>query len=112
MSVVAALALVLSAAPSGQQWDLLSAYRGGGTVAPQSQTAEELYHRAYTLQKEEKDSLAAAHYAWALDLNPSLFPAHINLGNLLDSHGQLQEAAHHYRAAQRAQPRAQVSQNG
>ena len=52
---------------------------------------------------------AAAHYSWALELQPDMFPARINLGNILDSHGQLEEAAHQYRAAHRAQPRAQLA---
>ena len=38
-----------------------------------------------------------------------MFPARINLGNILDSHGQLEEAVHQYRAAHRAQPRAQLA---
>jgi hypothetical protein len=86
------------------QFDILSASRT--LTRPRSGGPEDLYYLAHGLQKQKRDADAAAHYVWALDLDPKLFPARINLGNILDNHGQLEEAAHQYRAAHALQPRA------
>ena len=93
---------------AGQQWDVMSVARS--QQRPLGRTAEELYNAAHALEKSHTDDPgAAAHYRWALDLQPDMVAAHINLGNLLDSHGQLAEAAEHYRAARRAAPNFQMA---
>lgn len=107
-SVQLLVLLVLSdsacAAQGGAQWDILSKSRS--LTRPPSVGPEELYRLAHGLQKDKRDADAAAHYSWALALDPKLFPARINLGNILDNHGQLEEAAEQYRAAHVLQPKA------
>eukprot|EP01052_Picozoa_sp_SAG31_P011568 SAG31_NODE_657_length_13108_cov_3.079330_14_plen_709_part_00 len=60
-------------------------------------------------QQKLDPQLAAANYKWALELNPNMFAALINLGNLLDTHGELAEAASCYRKAMGAAPRAALA---
>eukprot|EP01043_Picozoa_sp_COSAG02_P020494 COSAG02_NODE_1014_length_15195_cov_11.098105_2_plen_327_part_00 len=109
LSLLLPLMLLLSDTVSaeqggGAQWDILSKSRL--LTRPPSVGPEELYRRAHGLQKDKRDADAAAHYSWALALEPKLFPARINLGNILDNHGQLEEAAEQYRAAHVLQPKA------
>jgi tetratricopeptide (TPR) repeat protein len=98
--------LLLCAGGALAQWDVMHAWRTG--ARPPGLSAEQLYEAAHGLQGAD-DAGAAARYRWALELSPRLFAAHINLGNILDSHGQLEEAAHHYREAHAAAPRAQLA---
>lgn len=65
--------------------------------------AEEWYERGVVLEEEEPEEAVAA-YRRALELDPDLADAHLNLGRLLHEAGTLEEAERHYRRALAALP--------
>jgi tetratricopeptide (TPR) repeat protein len=68
-----------------------------------SVTAEDWFERG--LQLEERSPQEACHaYEKALELNPAIVDAHINLGYLHHQAGRLEKAEAHYRQAIRAAP--------
>jgi DNA-binding transcriptional MerR regulator len=61
-------------------------------------SADEWYDLACELESDSPIEAKAA-YARALELDPGMVPAHVNLGCLLQSEGDLDGAERHYRAA-------------
>lgn len=77
---------------------------GPGAIAtPESGDAEDWFDRAVELEGTCPVEAASA-YRRALDLDPALAEAHVNLGRLLHEDGALQEAEDHYRAALQVDP--------
>jgi tetratricopeptide (TPR) repeat protein len=71
------------------------------TLASETQAAWEWFDLAMDL--EDTDPAAASQaYGRALDQDPSLMDAHVNLGRLLQLAGQIEQAIEHYRISIRA----------
>lgn len=69
----------------------------------ETETAGEIYDRAAALETEEPDEAIAA-YEQALNLDPALAEAHLNLGRLLHERGDLAGAERHYALALTSRP--------
>jgi tetratricopeptide (TPR) repeat protein len=61
------------------------------------------YERGYFLEEDSPEEAMAA-YRQALELEPALADAHLNLGRLLHERGRIAEAERHYRLALAARP--------
>lgn len=61
------------------------------------------YERGYFLEEDSPEEAMAA-YRQALELEPGLADAHLNLGRLLHERGQTPDAERHYRQALAARP--------
>jgi len=80
--------------------DDLTARHGVGNAAP---TAEDWYETGCELETSSPEQARAA-YQNALDLNPDMPEAHVNLGRQLHLAGELGRAEPHYREAVRLDP--------
>ena len=72
------------------------------TAAPRGsepETAETWYERGCFLEDDDAPEEAMAAYRRALELEPDLGDAHLNLGRLLHERGEVAEAEGHYRRA-------------
>jgi len=72
-------------------------------VEPASLTAEQWFDLASELEKNSPEEARRAYHL-ALELDPTMTAAHINLGRLYHQAGQLERAEAHYRAAIRHAP--------
>jgi tetratricopeptide (TPR) repeat protein len=68
------------------------------------ESAEAWYMRGCDLEAEDDLDAAMAAYRRALEINPELPDAHLNLGRLRHEMGDLEAAEKHYRTALEAQP--------
>jgi tetratricopeptide (TPR) repeat protein len=81
----------------------LHVLKGTDVSTDATDSADELYAKAYSL--EETDPAAAqAAYETCLKANPQHLEARINLGRLLHLAGRFKEAEHLYRSADRPEP--------
>lgn len=74
---------------------------GGNRDEPEG--ALDWYERGYFLEEDSPEEAMAA-YRQALELEPGLADAHLNLGRLLHERGQTPDAERHYRQALAAHP--------
>jgi len=63
------------------------------------EAAAEWYERGWALEDEGELEAAMTAYARALEIDPGLADAHLNLGRLLHERGAAADAERHYRAA-------------
>jgi tetratricopeptide (TPR) repeat protein len=75
----------------------------GGAAIPTEATAEEWYEAGCELEASSPGEAREA-YERALDLDPGVADAHVNLGRLLHKAGELGRAEPHYREAARLDP--------
>jgi len=74
-----------------------------GAPSEVAASADDWFDHAVELEATETDEAARA-YRRALELDPALADAHVNLGRLLHERGAVHEATEHYRAALEADP--------
>ena len=67
-------------------------------------SAAEWYEHGWELEEEGSPEEAMAVYRRALELEPGLADAHVNLGRLLHEQGETEEAERHYRLALAVRP--------
>ncbi len=70
---------------------------------PDEPEGEDWYERGCVLEEVSPEEAMAA-YRQALETDPGLADAHVNLGRLLHERGEAEEAARHYRLALAARP--------
>lgn len=76
---------------------------GEGEQDGEPEGALDWYERGYFLEEDSPEEAMAA-YRQALELEPALADAHLNLGRLLHERGLAPEAERHYRLALAARP--------
>jgi len=76
---------------------------GGGEEAAEANSAAAWFERGCDLEEDSPEEAMAA-YRQALEMEPGLADAHLNLGRLLHERGESAEAERHYRQALAARP--------
>lgn len=74
------------------------------TRGDEPESAAAWFEQGWELEEEEAPEEAIAAYRRALEIEPGLADAHVNLGRLLHERGKAAEAESHYRQALAARP--------